>query len=249
MVGESASLTIAWPAPLGYEPYDARLCRLGRSPVAALASADSRRGVVSGLRRLPHPTLSRRVRFTDSFTKPVLDLGVPGLPTCATAHSPPCHTKNLSTCPPPSWSPRSPLEASWSPRGHHCAQAIGLRERHPVRGGTGRDAIQPARPAELETTQSLRSGRPARRGQSAPGPRTTDRRHLRRPATARALRPRPAAHGALRLHVFRRAPARRGGGPAAARLSAARDQMGPPHPGEVPPRGQPALDRHRRGPR
>lgn len=42
-------------------------------------------------------------------------------------------------------------------RDYHCAQAIGLRERHPVRGGTGRNASQPARPAELEATQSLRS--------------------------------------------------------------------------------------------
>jgi hypothetical protein len=38
---------------LGYEPYDVRLCRLGRSPIAVLASADSRLVVVPGLLRLP----------------------------------------------------------------------------------------------------------------------------------------------------------------------------------------------------
>jgi len=30
------------PQPLGYEPYDVRLARLGQSPVAALASANLR---------------------------------------------------------------------------------------------------------------------------------------------------------------------------------------------------------------
>src|SRR5216683_132598 len=54
---------------------NASLCRSGWSPVAALASADSRREVVPGLRRLPRLTLSRHVRFTDSFTNPFLTCG------------------------------------------------------------------------------------------------------------------------------------------------------------------------------
>ena len=58
---------------LGYKPYDGRLCRPGRSLVIALASANLRREVVSGLLRLPHLSLSRRVRFTYRFTQPVLD--------------------------------------------------------------------------------------------------------------------------------------------------------------------------------
>jgi hypothetical protein len=39
--------------PLGYEHCDARLCRLGQSPVTAFASAHSRREVSTGLPRLP----------------------------------------------------------------------------------------------------------------------------------------------------------------------------------------------------
>jgi hypothetical protein len=50
-------------SPLGYEPYDERLRRLGQSPVIALASANPQREVVSDLLRLPHLSLSRRVRF------------------------------------------------------------------------------------------------------------------------------------------------------------------------------------------
>jgi hypothetical protein len=71
------------PRPLGYDPYDVRLCRLGRSPVAVLASADSRLVVVPGLLRLPQFTLSRRVRFTNWFTEVVLDLRVSVLLTGA----------------------------------------------------------------------------------------------------------------------------------------------------------------------
>jgi hypothetical protein len=53
-----------------------------------LASADSRREVVSGLQRPCRLALSRRVRFTDSFTTELLDLRVSDLSTCATAHTP-----------------------------------------------------------------------------------------------------------------------------------------------------------------
>ena len=41
------------PRPLGYEPYDIGLWRLGPSLVTTLASADLRREVFSGLLHLP----------------------------------------------------------------------------------------------------------------------------------------------------------------------------------------------------
>jgi hypothetical protein len=51
--------------PRGYAQYDGCLCRLGRSPVTALASADSQREVVSSLLRLPCLTPSRRILCTN----------------------------------------------------------------------------------------------------------------------------------------------------------------------------------------
>jgi hypothetical protein len=65
------------PRPLGYEPYDARLCRLGQSLIIALTSADLRREVDSVLQVSRCLKLSRRVRFTNRFTEPVLDLRIP----------------------------------------------------------------------------------------------------------------------------------------------------------------------------
>ncbi len=59
--------------PLGYEHHDARLCHLGPSLVPALSSANSRREVALGRPRLSRLSLSRRVRFTNWFTKPVSD--------------------------------------------------------------------------------------------------------------------------------------------------------------------------------
>jgi hypothetical protein len=56
------------PRPLGYEPYDVRLCRLGLSLVTLLTSVDLLREVFSDLLRLPRLSLSRRVRFTNRFT-------------------------------------------------------------------------------------------------------------------------------------------------------------------------------------
>jgi hypothetical protein len=50
------------PRPLGYEPYDARLPRPGRSPVAALTSANGCRASAPNLgvsRVAPHPASSR----------------------------------------------------------------------------------------------------------------------------------------------------------------------------------------------
>jgi hypothetical protein len=56
---------------LGYEHYDARLPRLGRSPAATLASGNQFRGIMSGLPRLRCIAPSRRVRFTNWFTRVV----------------------------------------------------------------------------------------------------------------------------------------------------------------------------------
>jgi hypothetical protein len=39
--------------PLGYEPYDDRLCRLGQSLVTVMISEDLQRHVVSDIPRLP----------------------------------------------------------------------------------------------------------------------------------------------------------------------------------------------------
>jgi hypothetical protein len=66
---------------LGYEPYDARLCRVGQSPVTALASTDWRYEVVYGFLDLPRLALFRTVRFTNRFTTPVLDLRLSVVPT------------------------------------------------------------------------------------------------------------------------------------------------------------------------
>ena len=65
------------PTSLGYEPYDVRLRRLGRSLVTALTSADLRREVDSVLPCLPRLKLSRCVRFTNRFTEPVPGLRIP----------------------------------------------------------------------------------------------------------------------------------------------------------------------------
>jgi hypothetical protein len=72
------------PRPLGYEPYDARLRRLKQSLVIALTSADLRREVDPVLPRLPRLKLSRCVRFTNRFTKPVPGLRIPVVPAGAT---------------------------------------------------------------------------------------------------------------------------------------------------------------------
>jgi hypothetical protein len=69
--------------PLGYEPYDARLPRLGLSPVTTLTSADLHSEVFCGLQRLPRFSLSRCVPFTNRFTEQAIDLQFPvppGLP-------------------------------------------------------------------------------------------------------------------------------------------------------------------------
>ena len=57
------------PRPLGYEPYDVCLYRLGLSLVTLLTSVDLLREVFSDLLRLPRLSLSRRVWFTNRFTR------------------------------------------------------------------------------------------------------------------------------------------------------------------------------------
>ncbi len=77
---ESDALSEASRSSLGYEPTDVRLLCLGQSLVTALTSADLRREVVPGLLHLSRLSLSRRVRFTNRFTEPVLDLRLSALP-------------------------------------------------------------------------------------------------------------------------------------------------------------------------
>ena len=55
------------PRPLGYEPYDVRLCRLEQSLVTALTSINLRREAALGPVRLRRLKLSRRIRFTSPF--------------------------------------------------------------------------------------------------------------------------------------------------------------------------------------
>jgi hypothetical protein len=84
-----------------------RLCRLGPSLFGALASADVRREVVSGLLRLPRLSLSRHVRFTNRFTELVTDL-----PVCYPSR----HDAHARTClffPLPSAHPREAHEIPW----------------------------------------------------------------------------------------------------------------------------------------
>jgi hypothetical protein len=54
--------------PLGYEPYDAHLCRPGVSPVTLLAWAGCEPNVAWDPHRLCRIALSRGVSFTDRFT-------------------------------------------------------------------------------------------------------------------------------------------------------------------------------------
>ncbi len=65
------------PRPLGYEPHDARLCRLKPSLMTALTSAVLHGGAVSVLRRLLRPSLSRHIPFANPCTNLV-----PELPLC-----------------------------------------------------------------------------------------------------------------------------------------------------------------------
>jgi len=64
------------PRPLGYEPYDVCLWRLGPSLVTPLTSADLRRVVFLGVLGLPRLSLSRRVSCTNPCTDLVGDLPV-----------------------------------------------------------------------------------------------------------------------------------------------------------------------------
>jgi hypothetical protein len=62
------------PRPPGYEPYDARLWRLGLSLAGVVTSADRTDHI--SLRRL-RLVLSRHVRFTNRFTEQAIDLQFP----------------------------------------------------------------------------------------------------------------------------------------------------------------------------
>jgi hypothetical protein len=60
--------------PLGYEPYDMRLRRLGSSLLCGLTSADVRPLVACGRPHPPRIGLSRCVSFTDRFTETMSEL-------------------------------------------------------------------------------------------------------------------------------------------------------------------------------
>jgi hypothetical protein len=64
--------------PLGYEHYDARLQRLGRSVLDAVTSADEPHVFVSELIRLTHLNLSRRLSCTNPCTDRSAWPGDPG---------------------------------------------------------------------------------------------------------------------------------------------------------------------------
>jgi hypothetical protein len=87
------------PRPLGYEPYDGCLSRLGESPVITLTSADLRREVVSGLLRLLGLSLSRRIPCTIPCTNLVPDLPVIAVRACVTAHTPACRSYPVTAGP------------------------------------------------------------------------------------------------------------------------------------------------------
>lgn len=79
------------PRPLGYEPYDARLCRLGRSPAGAVTLTDGTDSVALGRLRLPCLARFCRVRFTSRFTEQPPDLR---LPASASSTSLPSRDRN-----------------------------------------------------------------------------------------------------------------------------------------------------------
>jgi len=62
------------PGPLGYEPYDARLCRPEQPLVTASTSIYLWRDVAVGPVRLRRLKLARRIRFTSPFTDAGMEL-------------------------------------------------------------------------------------------------------------------------------------------------------------------------------
>ena len=75
------------PRPLGYEPYDVRLCRPASSLVTALASADGRRAFMPDPLRLPRLNSSRRECTTVPRISPAwtVSLGICAVQACHTA--------------------------------------------------------------------------------------------------------------------------------------------------------------------
>jgi len=65
------------PRPLGYEPHDVCLWRLGQSLADVVTSADKPGPISVGRLRLPRLVLSRCVRFTNRFTEQAIDLQFP----------------------------------------------------------------------------------------------------------------------------------------------------------------------------
>jgi hypothetical protein len=119
----------------------------------------------------------------------------------------------------------------WAASRHWAASRPSRHSRRPTAVDSW--AAWPAFPRQGDApprwpARGLRGRRPPRRGQPPPCPRSAHRRDLRRPAAARTSCTRPAAHGLIRLHVRRRAPARRGRRPPPPGLPPAQGQMEPP---------------------
>jgi len=81
--------------PLGYEPYDICLSRLKASLTDAVTSADRSDPISLRRLRLPRLKLSRRVRFTNRFTRQAIDLRFPA--PFPSSRSLPSSRRDLST--------------------------------------------------------------------------------------------------------------------------------------------------------
>ena len=158
--------------PLGYEPYDASLWRLGPSLVGVVTSADRTDPVPLRRLRLPRLVLSRSVRFTNRFTEQVIDLQFP-YPSCPSAAAilgaPHRVPVRQATSPPvmPDVEPRSPgrrrrrqacgQPGQRRPAGHHhqapsaagqqrphlgCVRRVVQHDQHPPPGQHA--AVRPA---------------------------------------------------------------------------------------------------------
>ncbi len=130
------------PRPLGYEPYDIGLWRLGQSLTGVVTSADRTDPVSLRRLRLPRLGLSRRVRFTNRFTEQAIDLQFPvPFPPFRSCHPwAPYRARAHQTTPPPV-----------SPTLNCYALAVSPPPR--LYQGTGRAAVLPR---SLPRTRLLR---------------------------------------------------------------------------------------------
>jgi hypothetical protein len=159
--GPTGSWRLSW---LGYEPQDARLRRLGRSPVTALASAALPREVLPGPARLWRTGVSRRVRARIRAQAGFLTCGFPLSPSARPRALVPiglsCHRRPARAgsgpgpggrcCSPrsrprsPPWSRTRPWTAARTPAIHVTSRPVpghhggGIRAGEPNAGSPGR---------------------------------------------------------------------------------------------------------------